>query len=67
MNRLRVDDMTALIVDAGLEIVRDDHQIDDRSLKALKNGLAVDAQFSGKPVATNATARQWVVARPPKT
>ncbi len=65
MNRLRVDDMTALLVDAGLEIIRNDHQVDDRSLKALNNGLVVDAQFSEKSVETNATARQWVVARAP--
>ncbi len=63
MNRLRVDDITSLVLGAGLEIIKDDRVVDDRSLKALKNGLSVDIEFQDKSDETNATARQWVVAR----
>ena len=63
MNRLRVDDMTALVLNANLEILHDDRLVDDRSLEALNSDLVVDAQFRNKSAETNATARQWVVAR----
>jgi SAM-dependent methyltransferase len=61
-NRLRVDEFLALIKSVGLEIQSVDTEVDERSLKVLREGFMLDERFRTKDFQANATRNAWVVA-----
>jgi len=64
-NRLRVDELTALVQGSGIEIIALDTAPDARSIAALEAGLPLAARFQGKAPAVNGVKEAWLVgARP---
>ena len=65
MNRLRVDDLLAILEAADLEIADMVTKVDWGAEEAIRTGrLLVDDRFRTKPPDVNATTGVWVVARP---
>lgn len=63
-NRMRVDDLSDLLKSAGLDIIKIDARINNRSLELLKNGkIALDQMFADKTPEANATSSAWIIAR----
>jgi len=60
-NRLRVDDYLQLFQKAGIDVLRNDVNVDERSLMLLQSGFPVDKKFADKSNETIATRRMWVV------
>jgi SAM-dependent methyltransferase len=61
-NRLRVDDLAAIVERAGAAIRSIEPTVDARSLAVLGQGHRLDPRFAGKPAETNATVDAWLVA-----
>ena len=60
-NRLRIDELEALVAATGLAIVADHSEIDPAALRLLESGFALDRRFAGKPANVNATATAVIV------
>ncbi len=63
-NRLRVDDLAALMREAGLNVEDVEAEIDQRALDDLHDGFPLHRRFAGKSAQTNASLNAWVVASP---
>ena len=64
-NRLRIDDFLMMFSDAGLRIVEQEVEIDEKALRSLKEGFRLDKRFRNKPMSVNATASAWILAKIP--
>lgn len=62
-NRLRVDDVVGIFQSAGLDVLKTETNLDERSLKAIEAGFPLDKRFAPKPNEINATTGVWLVSR----
>ena len=60
-NRLRIDELEAIVGEVGLEIVIEHAEIDGAARQALEAGLTLDRRFADKPINVNATASALLV------
>jgi len=64
MNRLRHDDFLALFASMGHQILINEPDIDERSLRLIQSGtFPLSDQFKGKPETALAARRAWLVTR----
>lgn len=62
-NRLRLDDYTELFAKSGLQMLRTEHTVDDRSLQEITSGFPIDDKFACKPPSINATQNAFILAQ----
>ena len=62
-NRLRFSEYIALFEQAGLEMMRVEKQVDERSVRELRGGLAIAEKFAGLEAEELATTEISVMAR----
>jgi hypothetical protein len=62
-NRLRVDELSALIQSTGLRILAEQTELNQEALGILREGkIPLDERFRGNPPETNATGKVWITA-----
>jgi SAM-dependent methyltransferase len=63
-NRLRIDEFQKLLLQANLQILALDSNVDPQAVALLRNGFPLDQRFRNKDLNTNAARDAWLVARP---
>jgi SAM-dependent methyltransferase len=66
-NRLRIDELEAILAEAGVAIVGAHAEVDRKAVRLLESGFAVDRRFAGKPAEINATESAVMVLGAPVT